>query len=105
MLSAALTLAILGGAYAIWRTKNPANGPIRSLVVLPFQTRSPDKGDEYLSDGLTDELTNVFAQWNDLRVVARTSSLAAGKRIDDIRGIGRDLRVAAVLTGLLRVSG
>src|ERR1017187_2343420 len=54
-----LTLAASAGAFSIWRAKRPVNAPIRSLVVLPFQNLSAAQADQYLADGLTDELTNV----------------------------------------------
>lgn len=72
---------------------------IDAIVVLPFQDYSPNHQDEYIADGITEELTNDLAQWRDLRVVARTSAFAFKDKGEDIRLIGRQLNVDAVLEG------
>jgi TolB-like protein len=51
-------------------------GPIRSLAVLPFPDLSPAKDQEYFSDGSIEELLNVLARIDGIRVPARTSSFA-----------------------------
>jgi TolB-like protein/Tfp pilus assembly protein PilF len=73
--------------------------PINAIVVLPFENYSPDHQDEYIADGMTEELTNDLAQWRDLRVVARTSAFAFKGKGEDIRSIGHQLGVDAVLEG------
>ena len=84
---------------AIWRAANPGNRPMHALVVLPFQNLSQNQNDEYLSDGLTDELTNEFANWKDLRVVARTSAYQYKGKGIDVRKIGQELNVDAIIEG------
>ena len=101
----ALGLVVVAAALAAWLWLGRAHAPIRALVVLPFQNLSPGGADEYLSDGLTDELTNEFANWKDLRVVARTSAYQYKGRAEDVRKIGRDLNVDAVLEGSLAKHG
>ncbi len=73
--------------------------PIHAIVVLPFEDYSPNHQDEYIADGITEELTNDLAQWRDLRVVARTSAFAFKGKGEDVREIGRQLNVDAVLEG------
>ncbi|HTQ57438.1 MAG TPA: hypothetical protein VMI94_23375 [Bryobacteraceae bacterium] len=102
---AALALAAGGTDAAIWLVKARAHPTIRSLVVLPFQNLSPDGGDEYLSDGLTDELTNELANWKDVRVVARTSAYQYKGKAEDVRRIGQELNVDAVLEGSVALQG
>jgi TolB-like protein len=48
----------------------------RSIAVLPFSDMSPDGDQEYLSDGVAEELLNVLAEVPELRVISRTSSFA-----------------------------
>lgn len=96
-------------ATGLWvlkrQTQAALHQPIRSLVVLPFENYSPSHGDEYLADGMTDELTNDLAQWRDLRVVARTSAFAFKGKGEDVRQIGRQLNVDAVLEGSFTKAG
>ena len=90
-----LALVAGGGAWVL----RPA--PVRpaALVVLPFENLSADRANDYLADGITEELTNQLAQVKNLRVVARTSaSLFKGKAVD-VREVGRTLGVGAVLEG------
>ena len=79
----------------------------KSIAVLPFVNMSADKADEYLSDGMTEELLNVLAQVPGLRVPGRSSCFAfKGKTEDNIfRKVGEQLHVAAVLEGSVRKAG
>src|SRR5438874_2539410 len=81
--------------------------PAKSVAVLPFVNMSADKHDEYLSDGMTEELINALAKVPGLRVPGRTSCFAfKGKNEDDIfRQIGEQLRVNTVLEGSVRKAG
>ncbi len=77
----------------------------RSIAVLPFVNASPDRENEYLSDGITDELINALAKVDGLRVASRTSVFALKGKPQDIRAIGALLGAAWVLEGTLRRSG
>jgi TolB-like protein/DNA-binding winged helix-turn-helix (wHTH) protein len=73
-----------------------------SIAVLPFANLSPDKENEYFSDGLAEDILNVLAHIPGLKVIARTSSFVfRGKRLD-IRKIGETLGVRAILEGSVR---
>jgi adenylate cyclase len=97
------------------RKKNAAVGalpagvaiPEKSIAVLPFVNMSADKNDEYLSDGMTEELINMLAKVPGLRVPGRTSCFAfKGKNEEDIfRKVGSQLHVGAVLEGSVRKAG
>src|SRR5260370_20252830 len=58
------------------RTEAATVAPNKSIAVLPFVNMSADKNDEYLSDGMTEELINVLAKVPGLRVPGRTSCFA-----------------------------
>ncbi len=79
----------------------------KSIAVLPFTNLSADKNDEYLSDGMTEELLNVLTKVKGLRVPGRSSSFAfKGRNEDDIfRKVGEQLHVNAVLEGSVRKAG
>ena len=77
----------------------------KSVAVLPFVDMSADKSDEYFGDGITEELINALAQVHNLRVPARTSSFAFKGKNEDIRKIGQQLGVSAVLEGSVRRAG
>src|SRR5213595_4351661 len=85
----------------------PGAAPAKSVAVLPFVNMSADKHDEYLSDGMTEELINALAKVPGLRVPGRTSCFAfKGKNEDDIfRKVGEQLHVNAVLEGSVRKAG
>jgi TolB-like protein/Flp pilus assembly protein TadD len=82
-----------------------ASPDARSLAVLPFVNMSGDADNEYFSDGLTEELLNVLAQVDGLRVAARTSSFRFKNEVGDMADIARQLRVAHLLEGSVRRSG
>src|SRR6058998_625860 len=81
--------------------------PANSLAVLPFVNMSADRHDEYLSDGMTEELINALAKVPGLRVPGRTSCFAfKGKTEADIfRKVGDQLHVNTVLEGSVRKAG
>ena len=79
----------------------------KSIAVLPFVNMSADRGDEYLSDGMTEELLNVLSKVKELRVPGRSSCFAfKGKNEEDIfRKVGEQLHVNTVLEGSVRKTG
>src|SRR5260370_32199247 len=81
--------------------------PGKSIAVLPFVNMSADKNDEYLSDGMTEELINLLSKMPGLRVPGRTSCFAfKGKNEEDIfRKVGDQLHVGTVLEGSVRKAG
>ena len=76
-----------------------------SIAVLPFVNISPEEGQDYFCDGITDELINRLSKIKELKVPARTSAFAfKGKEID-IREVGERLNVDKVLEGSVRKAG
>lgn len=95
----ATVLVVAAVSAAVWKFRGVAPHPTNSIVVLPFVNLSPDRNDDYVADGITEELTNDLTQSKDLRVVARTSaSLFKGKAVD-IREVGQKLNVDAAIEG------
>jgi len=82
-----------------------AAAPDRSIAVLAFANLSSDPDNEYLSDGITEDLIHALAGLRRLRVLARTSTFAFKGRSADVRMIGRELQVDVVLEGSVRRNG
>lgn len=76
-----------------------------SIAVLPFENMSDDKDQEYLADGMTEELINSLVGIKFWRVTARNSSFAYKGKSPDIREVGRDLGVRYVVEGSIRPVG
>jgi TolB-like protein len=77
----------------------------QSIAVLPFVNMSDDPGNEYFSDGLSEEILNLLTKIPSLKVIGRTSSFAFKGKNEDLRGIGQALGVKTVLEGSVRKSG
>jgi len=76
-----------------------------SIAVLPFQDYSEGKDQDYFSKGIAEEILNLLAKTNTLRVAARTSSFSFDGSDLDIREIGEKLEVGTVLEGSVRKAG
>lgn len=77
----------------------------KSIAVLPFVNLSSDAENEYLSDGITEELLNALSKVPGLRVPARTSSFMFKGKTNDIKEIGKLLGVSTVLEGSVQKAG
>jgi len=77
----------------------------RSIAVLPFVNASPDPENEYLSDGITDELIDALAKIAGLRLASRTSVFALKGKALDVRAVGALLGTSVVLEGTVRKAG
>src|SRR5260370_14969243 len=110
MLWAATAAAAMVAVAAYWiivkqRPKPAAGSAVPSIAVLPFVDMSAGKDQEYFCDGITEELINTLAKVEGLRVVARTSAFEFKGKGQDIRKIGGQLNVGAVLEGSVRKAG
>ena len=72
---------------------------IESIAVLPFESFSENRSDEYFADGLADTLLHKLAQLPNLKVIARNSSFQFKGTNMDAREIGQVLEVGALLEG------
>ena len=87
---------------ALHATSRPSRVAGRSIAVLPFVNASAERENEYLSDGITDELIDALSKVEALRVASRTSVFALKGRPLDVRAIGATLGVGVVLEGTVR---
>jgi adenylate cyclase len=90
-----------------WRFPSaPPRAPLpTAIAVLPFADMSPGRDQEYFADGMSEELINRLSKTPELRVVARTSAFAFKGKNLDIREIGEQLDVGAVVEGSVRKAG
>ena len=77
----------------------------KSIAVLPFVNMSEDPGNEYFSDGISEELLNVLVKVEGLRVASRTSSFSFKDKDTPIPEIAEALNVGHVLEGSVRKAG
>jgi serine/threonine-protein kinase len=76
-----------------------------SIAVLPFVNMTAAADNEYLGDGLAEELIGALVKIDELRVVARTSAFRFRGKAEDIRDVGKQLDVRNVVEGSIRTSG
>jgi len=87
---------IMGGGSA---------GKTKSIAVLPFADMSPERDQEYFTDGIAEEIINALTKIRALRVASRSSSFAFKGKNQDIRQVGEQLNVSTVLEGSVRKAG
>ncbi|HWA28578.1 MAG TPA: TIR domain-containing protein [Lacunisphaera sp.] len=90
---------------AATRSAAPAAISAQSVAVLAFANLSDDKGNEYFSDGISEELLNVLAKVPGLKVSARTSAFYFKGKNVPVPEIARQLGVAYVVEGSVQRSG
>jgi TolB-like protein len=78
---------------------------IESLAVLPFVNAGSDPDTAYLSDEIPASIINTLSRLSNLRVIPRPTAFRYRGRDADVRTVGRELRVAAVLTGQVTLRG
>jgi TolB-like protein/Tfp pilus assembly protein PilF len=76
-----------------------------AIAVLPFDNLSGDPGQEYFSDGLTEDLITALAHWRSFPVIARNSTFAYKRRTVEVKQVARELGARYVLEGSVRKDG
>jgi adenylate cyclase len=77
----------------------------KRVAVLPFVSMSPDAGDEYFADGMTEELITSLSRMSGLKVIARTSVMSYKGHQKSISEVAKELEVGTILEGSVRKSG
>jgi DNA-binding winged helix-turn-helix (wHTH) protein len=70
-----------------------------SIAVLPFTNLSPDPDQEYVADGIVEDMITELSRFSELFVIARNSSFQYKGKSVDVRQVGRELGVHYVLVG------
>ncbi|MGB5211407.1 MAG: hypothetical protein WBP60_12880 [Gammaproteobacteria bacterium] len=77
----------------------------KSIAVLPFADMSINQDQEYMSDGIAEELLNLLAAIPELRVISRTSAFSYKGRDINLIDVARELNVGYILEGSVRKAG
>jgi adenylate cyclase len=88
----------------------PASGDVAppsrpSIVVLPFANLSGDTEQDFLADGITEDIITALARLSWLFVIARNSAFVYRGKATDVRQVARELGVRYVLEGSVRMAG
>lgn len=111
-----VTLALVAAGllmFQLLRSRSASPPPVtkaaestqKSIAVLPLLNESGDPGNEYFSDGLSEELIAALAQIEELKVIGRSSSFRFKQRTEESKIIGEKLGVATLLEGTVRKQG
>ena len=104
-LTIAAILLVIGFAGVGIYLHGSKAGQVDSIAVLPLENRSNDPEAEYISDGITESINNSLTRLPSLRVIPHSvASHYRGKSMD-MRKVGDELRVQAVLTGSIAQRG
>lgn len=87
------------------KTMAAATPQFKSVAVLPFTNLSGDARNDYLSDGMTEEIINALGRIGTLKVVSRTSAFAFKGKSGDIREVAGKLNVTTIVDGSVRKAG
>lgn len=101
--------AALDRESALASSVSPKQTPLRTrgpvLCVLPLANASGDPAQDYLCDGITDDILDGLSHFTDLSVIARSSSFSYKGRAEDVRQVGQQLGANYVVDGSLRRQG
>lgn len=95
-------------AFGIWLYQHNRASQTQveeSVAVLPFENLTREPENEYLADGMAEELITALTHIEGLRVISRTSSFRFRGANLDLNRAGRQLKVGSLLTGTIRRSG
>src|SRR5580704_5424937 len=77
----------------------------KSIAVLPFESLSDEKENAYFADGIQDDVLTNLSKVGDLKVISRTSVMPYRGKASNVREIGKNLGVGAILEGSVRRIG
>ncbi|MFP5246541.1 MAG: protein kinase domain-containing protein, partial [Thermoanaerobaculia bacterium] len=108
----ALTLRAIGSSASSMQddlirkiVRKRTSKTIDSIAILPLMNATNDPNAEYLGDGISEGVINRLSQLPKLKVMARSTAFRYKHRDVDAQGIGRELRVRAVLAGVVKQVG
>lgn len=106
----AFAVAVLAAALAAWNmgvfnaTAPAAQDGRLAIAVLPFATLGAPEGEEWLGDGIAEDIVTAVSRFRDITVIARNSSFRFRGEALDAREVGRELGADFLLQGTVRRS-
>jgi TolB-like protein/DNA-binding winged helix-turn-helix (wHTH) protein len=101
---AVVLLAVAIAAFLRW-TQSRSHAAIESLAVIPLDNLSGDPAQDYLADGMTDELTTMLAKDSTLRIISRTSVMQYKHAHRPLKDIALALGADGIVEGSVARSG
>ncbi|HEX3252723.1 MAG TPA: winged helix-turn-helix domain-containing protein [Pyrinomonadaceae bacterium] len=105
LMAGLVVVAIIGVVYFTSSGKSGNGSAIQSIAVLPFIDESSDPDAEYINDKIAESLINSLSKLPQLRVVPRSVMAGYKGKELDLRKVGQELNVQAVVTGKMRRHG
>lgn len=96
-------ISVVAGYFLLPRANGDKMG--KSIAVLPFENFSDQPQNAYFADGIQDDILTNLSKIGDLKVISRTSVMAYRGKQKNIRQIGKELGVSAILEGSVRTQG
>lgn len=97
--------AVISAAWLVYQAGAAGVAGFRSIAVMPLENLSAQPGEEYLADGITDQLITDLANISSLRVIPRASVMQYKGARKSLREIGRQLNVDVIVEGTVTRSG
>src|SRR6266478_822860 len=104
LVASLVALAAVVGAM-IWKSEFVHRPVMTGIAVLPFENRSEDKANDYLAEGIQDEILTRLSKIADLKVISRTSTQHYKSVPENLPEVGKQLGVAHILEGSVQKSG
>jgi TolB-like protein/Tfp pilus assembly protein PilF/predicted Ser/Thr protein kinase len=104
-IGAAAAVVVVGAAVGAFLWRGSSANKVGSMAVLPFVNATSDANNEFLSDGITEDLISTLSQLPNMKVMARATVFRFKGKEDDPASVGKLLKVDAVLTGRITKRG
>jgi len=103
-IAAVVVLAVAAGAVSLFPGTKERSGP-PSIIVLPFENLNADPKQDFLADGITEDITTDLSKLSNIHVIASSTSAAYRGKKTPITEIGEELGVTFALKGTIRRLG
>ena len=99
---AATGLVVVAAVLVASRLRASLGGSLRTLAVMPFTNVGADTAEQYFADGIVIDLTNALGKVSGLNVTSHSLAFTYKNRQADVRSVGKELHVDAVLEGTVQ---